>query len=51
MSRFGFFITFTLSNTCGTAVMALASSDKGFPVRFISDNTCSADSSPSPVVL
>ena len=31
--------------------MALANSEKGFSVRFISDKTCNAEIKPSPVVL
>ena len=43
--------TFTFMSTCGTADMALASSDIGFPVRFISERICNAEIRPSPVVL
>ena len=49
--RSGLCFTFPFHRICGTAVIAFANSDSGFPVRFISERICNAEIKPSPVVL
>lgn len=49
--QIGFVFDMDVQENLRDGVIALANSDSGFPVRFISERICNAEINPSPVVL